>query len=182
VAQGPVAPTFVGPPVPPFIGPTAPVVVDNPPTGPVTPLRPVRSTTGAATATTLPGTVEPHGARTAETTTVPSRSTATRQEATGPKPRTSTRSGHDAGSTGGSRPTGFSPHDIGILPGSEALPVVHSIVTRSVSNPELPLGLALVVTLFLLVQHRIDRKDPKLAHAPREEAADLEFGGAVRFA
>jgi hypothetical protein len=74
------------------------------------------------------------------------------------------------------------PDSVGVLPGSDVLPVVHTIVQRSVSHPEAPLSLALIVGLFLLIQHRIDRRDPKLAGAPRVEPPDLEFGGAIRYA
>jgi hypothetical protein len=68
------------------------------------------------------------------------------------------------------------------VPGTAVLPVVHTIVQRSVSHPEAPLALGLVVVLFLLVQHRIDRRDPKLARAASREPADLEFGSAIRYA
>jgi hypothetical protein len=74
------------------------------------------------------------------------------------------------------------PGSVGVLPGSDVLPVVHTIVQRSVSHPEMPLSLAVIVGLFLAIQHRIDRRDPKLAGAPRVEPADLEFGRAIRFA
>ncbi|MDT7537256.1 MAG: hypothetical protein QOI82_841 [Actinomycetota bacterium] len=85
-------------------------------------------------------------------------------------------------STGGAAVSRPAPRSVGVLPGSDVLPVVHTIVQRSVSHPEAPLSLALVVLLFLLIQHRIDRRDPKLAGAPRVEPADLEFGTAIRYA
>jgi hypothetical protein len=69
-----------------------------------------------------------------------------------------------------------------VVPGSDVLPVVQTIVQRSVSHPEAPVALAVVVALFLLVQHRIDRRDPKLASPPRREPETLEFGSAVRYA
>jgi hypothetical protein len=66
------------------------------------------------------------------------------------------------------------------VPDAGALPVVQKIVTRSVDNPQAPLALAAIVLLFLLVQHRIDRRDPKLRVAPRTQPDLLEFGSAVR--
>jgi hypothetical protein len=66
-------------------------------------------------------------------------------------------------------------HAVGVLPGREVLPAVTTVVRRSVERPELPLSLLAVVAMFLLVQHRIDRRDPKLAQAPRHEPADLVF-------
>lgn len=74
------------------------------------------------------------------------------------------------------------PASIGVRPGADVLPVVQQVVQSSVSHPAAPLSLAVVVALFLLIQHRIDRRDPKLTAAPRTEPADLEFGMAVRFA
>jgi hypothetical protein len=187
VVQGPVAPPFVGPTPPPFVGPTAPIAVSNPPIGPLTPLRPPTATTGAATVTTVPGTVEPHGARTTETTTTSTTTSTTTTtvggaavHASGQPARKERR--HAGAPAAAPRNDLFKPHDIGFVPGSDVLPIVHSIVTRSVSHPELPLGLVIVVVLFLLVQHRIDRRDPKLAHAPSNEPETLEFGSAISFA
>jgi hypothetical protein len=38
-----------------------------------------------------------------------------------------------------------------------------------------------VVGLFLLIQNRIDRRDPKLADAPIRRPADLEFADRSEF-
>jgi hypothetical protein len=40
----------------------------------------------------------------------------------------------------------------------------------------IPLALLIVVLLFLLVQNRVDRNDPKLALAPVYPDAELAFG------
>jgi hypothetical protein len=58
------------------------------------------------------------------------------------------------------------------------LPAVRNALRTSVSRPEAPLTIAVVVLLFLLVQHRIDRRDPKLARV--RELPDLAFGRPVR--
>lgn len=70
--------------------------------------------------------------------------------------------------------------DVGVVPGSDVLPVVQTLVQRSVEHPEAPVAIATVVALFLLVQHRIDRRDPKLAIARRREPEVLRFGSTVR--
>jgi hypothetical protein len=44
------------------------------------------------------------------------------------------------------------------------------------SKPALPLVLVVVVVGFLLVQNRIDRRDPKLASAPVGAEPELDFG------
>ena len=49
-----------------------------------------------------------------------------------------------------------------------------------VSRPALPLALLFVVVVFLLVQNRIDRRDPKLAAAPVEGDPELGFGPTYR--
>ena len=49
----------------------------------------------------------------------------------------------------------------------------------SITQPALPLTLLVLVFAFLLVQDRIDRRDPKLAAAPLEPEPDLEFGPAL---
>ena len=69
--------------------------------------------------------------------------------------------------------------EAGVLPGTNVLPAVQAIVTRSVQRPAAPIGIGLVVLLFLLVQHRIDRRDPKLARNPPSELPDLEFGAVI---
>jgi hypothetical protein len=80
------------------------------------------------------------------------------------------------------RRTGIAPEhaDIGVLPGTGVLPAVQDAVQRTVQQPAAPLSIALAVLLFLLVQHRIDRRDPKL-RVPSQAPYDvLEFGSAVR--
>jgi hypothetical protein len=72
--------------------------------------------------------------------------------------------------------------DIGVLPGTDVLPTVNTLVTTSVRHPTAPIALAAIVVLFLLVQHRIDRRDPKLRRATSADLPDLEFGKAVRYA
>lgn len=74
------------------------------------------------------------------------------------------------------------PQEVGLVPGSDVLPVVHNLVTSSVSHPQVPIGIAVIVTLFLLTQHYIDRRDPKLSLATQTEPSELEFGSAVRLA
>ena len=57
-----------------------------------------------------------------------------------------------------------------------ALPTVAVQTVGAVARtPEWPLGIAVVVLLFLLMQNRIDRRDPKLAQARLEDEAPLEF-------
>ena len=43
-------------------------------------------------------------------------------------------------------------------------------------NVKLPAGVLLVVVVFLLVQYRIDRRDPKLRMAAESSTEELEFG------
>ncbi|MDT7545852.1 MAG: hypothetical protein QOE99_1962, partial [Actinomycetota bacterium] len=71
---------------------------------------------------------------------------------------------------------------VGLAPGADVLPAVHTLVQTSVRHPVAPLALGVLVLLFLLVQHRIDRRDPKLRRVASTELPDLEFGNAVRFA
>lgn len=49
----------------------------------------------------------------------------------------------------------------------------------TLTRPAVPLALLALVLGFLLVQDRIDRRDPKLAAAPLEPEPDPEFGPAV---
>jgi len=70
----------------------------------------------------------------------------------------------------------------GVLPGADVIPALNSLVQKTASHPQVPVGIALVVLLFLLVQHRIDRRDPKLALAPRESPEDLGFGSPISLA
>ena len=65
---------------------------------------------------------------------------------------------------------------------NEVVPVVRTLVRESTKNPAFPLSVALVVVLFLLVQHRIDARDPKLAGAPLEGPTDIGFAPPVRLA
>ena len=72
---------------------------------------------------------------------------------------------------------GVGPGGVPGLPGAD---VVRDTVTATLKKPQLPLALLLVVVLFLLVQNRIDGRDPKLASAPIDGEPDLGFGPAVR--
>jgi hypothetical protein len=71
---------------------------------------------------------------------------------------------------------------VGVVPGTGVVPAVQAVVSRSVRQPVAPLAMALVVVLFLLLQHRIDRRDPKLARDLRHDPTDLEFGSAITVA
>ena len=51
---------------------------------------------------------------------------------------------------------------------------------RTITTLQLPLALFIVVLLFLLVQNRIDRRDPKLAAAPVTAEPELTFGPILR--
>jgi hypothetical protein len=59
-------------------------------------------------------------------------------------------------------------------------PAVTRSVRTAVAHPTAPLLVAALIGLFLLVQHLIDRNDPKLAGGLRNEPADLRFGAPVR--
>lgn len=72
------------------------------------------------------------------------------------------------------------PTQVGLVSGAGAAPVVQNLVRRSVQDPQVPVGIAAVVLLFLLVQHHIDRRDPKLRATPRGPYDVLEFGSTVR--
>jgi hypothetical protein len=66
--------------------------------------------------------------------------------------------------------------DLGPSDLAEALPgLAGDTVAAAAKSPSLPIGIGLVVVLFLLVQNRIDRRDPKLAFAPTEDDEPLEF-------
>jgi type VI protein secretion system component VasF len=56
-----------------------------------------------------------------------------------------------------------------------AAATVGSIARRVPPEAAFPLGLLALLGAFLLVQHRIDRRDPKLALAPITQTL-LEFG------
>jgi hypothetical protein len=47
---------------------------------------------------------------------------------------------------------------------------------RSLDRPQVPVILLVLVIVFLLVQNRIDRRDPKLANAPVGAEPMLGFG------
>jgi hypothetical protein len=66
-----------------------------------------------------------------------------------------------------------------LLPGQIANSLVPAL-TQVVGRPALPLALLGVVMVFLLVQNRIDRRDPKLAAAPIVGEPDLTFGPVHR--
>jgi hypothetical protein len=68
---------------------------------------------------------------------------------------------------------------VGLIPDTGALPVVQSIAHASVQHPEAPLALIAIVLLFLLFQHRIDRRDPKLRVLVSGPLDELEFGTAI---
>ncbi|HKS99861.1 MAG TPA: hypothetical protein VJT31_10055, partial [Rugosimonospora sp.] len=53
--------------------------------------------------------------------------------------------------------------------------VLHNVVVPAGKAGTISLGALAIVLLFLLVQNRIDRQDPKLARAPVKRPADLEF-------
>jgi hypothetical protein len=58
---------------------------------------------------------------------------------------------------------------------ARAVEALKDVAGETIRRPQLPLALLLVVALFLLVQNRIDRRDPKLAGSDVEEEPDLEF-------
>ncbi len=71
------------------------------------------------------------------------------------------------------------------LPGAGDLPeafgrVVRDTARAAARRPGLPLAFLLVVVAFLLVQNRIDRRDPKLAAAPVDAEPELGFGPVLR--
>lgn len=47
---------------------------------------------------------------------------------------------------------------------------------RSLDRPQIPLLILVLIVLFLLIQNRIDRRDPKLAQAPLGAEPTLAFG------
>jgi hypothetical protein len=79
-----------------------------------------------------------------------------------------TQDGPDAGQPG-LNPAG------GGLSGAGAVEAIRDIATETIRRPQLPLILILLVLGFLLVQNRIDRRDPKLAGAPVDTEAELDF-------
>ncbi|MFL6239023.1 MAG: Ig-like domain-containing protein [Actinomycetes bacterium] len=71
----------------------------------------------------------------------------------------------------------FSPK---IPPVGDVPNVIGQVAVKSLEKPQFPLLLLVVVGLFLLIQNRIDRKDPKLASAPVDSEPLLGFGPAVQ--
>jgi hypothetical protein len=69
----------------------------------------------------------------------------------------------------------------GIQPDIRVPDAIKNVIGKTITKPQLPLALFVIVVLFLLVQNRIDRRDPKLAAAPVAAEPDLEFGPRVRF-
>ena len=53
--------------------------------------------------------------------------------------------------------------------------VAHSFAQAATTSPQLPLGLLAAVLLFLAVQNRIDRRDPKLSVTEASSSLELEF-------
>jgi hypothetical protein len=54
--------------------------------------------------------------------------------------------------------------------------IARTIALETARAPEIPLAILVVVALFLLVQHRIDGRDPKLAPTTRGDDPELTFG------
>jgi hypothetical protein len=69
----------------------------------------------------------------------------------------------------------------GIQPDIRVPDAIKNVIGKTITKPQLPLALFVIVVLFLLVQNRIDRRDPKLAAAPVAAEPELEFGPRVRF-
>lgn len=63
----------------------------------------------------------------------------------------------------------------GGLTGARAVEALRDVAGETIRQPQIPIALLLVVGLFLLVQNRIDRRDPKLAGAPLEAEPELVF-------
>lgn len=49
------------------------------------------------------------------------------------------------------------------------------MVEEAAEGAAFPLLLVILVVLFLIIQNRIDRRDPKLAQAPVHAGEELEF-------
>ncbi|MFN2538466.1 MAG: hypothetical protein ABR549_10000 [Mycobacteriales bacterium] len=58
--------------------------------------------------------------------------------------------------------------------------MAHSLTQAATTSPQLPLGLLATVVIFLLVQNRIDRRDPKLIVTDATSSRELEFRAAPR--
>ncbi len=67
----------------------------------------------------------------------------------------------------------------GIPPGVGVPDAIKNVINSTITKPQLPLALFVIVLLFLLVQNKIDRRDPKLAAAPVLAEPDLHFGPRV---
>lgn len=57
---------------------------------------------------------------------------------------------------------------------------VQVVIGGALREPTLPLAVLAVLVVFVLVQHRIDRRDPKLATAAVDPEPDLGFGPVLR--
>jgi hypothetical protein len=64
----------------------------------------------------------------------------------------------------------------GAVPGTDVPNAIKNVLGGTITKPQLPLALLVIVLLFLLVQNRIDRRDPKLAVAPASAEPELTFG------
>jgi hypothetical protein len=64
--------------------------------------------------------------------------------------------------------------------GTDVPKAIKNVLGQTITKPQLPLALFVIVLLFLLVQNRIDRRDPKLAAAPRTAEPELTFGPVLR--
>jgi hypothetical protein len=68
----------------------------------------------------------------------------------------------------------------GAVPGTDVPKAIKNVLGQTITKPQLPLALFVIVLLFLLVQNRIDRRDPKLAVAPTTAEPELTFGPILR--
>ncbi|MFN2524458.1 MAG: hypothetical protein ABR614_14235 [Mycobacteriales bacterium] len=68
----------------------------------------------------------------------------------------------------------------GLAEGTRVPDAIKNVLNSTITRPQLPLALLFIVVLFLLVQNRIDRRDPKLAAAPVSAEPELAFGPRVR--
>jgi hypothetical protein len=55
------------------------------------------------------------------------------------------------------------------------LDAISALVVPFAQRGAFPLVLLIIAGLFLLIQNRLDRRDPKLAHAPLHAQPDLPF-------
>ncbi|MDT7544930.1 MAG: large repetitive protein, partial [Actinomycetota bacterium] len=68
----------------------------------------------------------------------------------------------------------------GAIPGTDVPKAIKNVLGQTITKPQLPLALFVIVLLFLLVQNQIDRRDPKLAAAPVTAEPELTFGPTLR--